>query len=39
MTDWRMVCLLVAIGVGWGATQPLGKIATMTGHQPFGLIF
>ncbi len=34
-----MVCLLVAIGVGWGATQPLGKIATMTGHQPFGLIF
>lgn len=30
---------LTAIGVGWGATQPLGKIAASTGHQPFGLIF
>jgi drug/metabolite transporter (DMT)-like permease len=25
--------------VGWGSTQSLGKIATATGHQPFGLIF
>jgi len=30
---------LIAMGVGWGATQPLGKMATMTGHPPFGLIF
>jgi drug/metabolite transporter (DMT)-like permease len=30
------LCLL---GLGWGITQPLGKIATSTGHQPFGLIF
>ncbi len=27
------------LGIGWGATQSLGKIATETGHQPFGLIF
>jgi drug/metabolite transporter (DMT)-like permease len=27
------------LGLGWGATQPLGKIATQSGHQPFGLIF
>ncbi len=31
--------MLVALGLGWGATQPLGKIATETGHGPFGLIF
>lgn len=31
--------VLVALGVGWGATQPLGKLATSTGYQPFGLIF
>jgi drug/metabolite transporter (DMT)-like permease len=30
---------LVLLGLGWGATQPLGKIATQSGHQPFGLIF
>jgi drug/metabolite transporter (DMT)-like permease len=30
---------LCVLGVGWGATQPLGKIATQSGHQPFGLIF
>ncbi len=30
---------LIVLGVGWGATQPLGKIATQSGHQPFGLIF
>jgi drug/metabolite transporter (DMT)-like permease len=27
------------MGLGWGATQPLGKIATSTGHQYLGLIF
>lgn len=31
--------ILAAIGIGWGSTQPLGKIAASTGHQPFGLIF
>jgi drug/metabolite transporter (DMT)-like permease len=30
------LCLL---GLGWGVSQPLGKIATSTGYQPFGLIF
>lgn len=40
MTDvWRFRLMLVILGVGWGATQPLGKMATMTGHPPFGLIF
>jgi drug/metabolite transporter (DMT)-like permease len=31
--------VLLAIGAGWGLTQPLGKIATSAGHQPFGLVF
>ena len=30
---------LMLLGLGWGATQPLGKIAASTGHPPFGLIF
>jgi drug/metabolite transporter (DMT)-like permease len=33
------VLVLVVLGVGWGSTQSLGKMATATGHQPFGLIF
>jgi drug/metabolite transporter (DMT)-like permease len=33
------VLMLVGLGIGWGSTQPLGKIAASTGHQPFGLIF
>lgn len=36
---WVFALVLVALGVGWGSTQSLGKIATSTGHQPFGLIF
>ena len=36
---WRYGLLLLALGVGWGATQPLGKIAGSTGHQAFGLLF
>jgi len=35
----RYGLVLVALGIGWGATQPLGKIAASTGHQAFGLIF
>lgn len=30
---------LLVLGVGWGSTQSLGKIATSTGHGHFGLIF
>lgn len=33
------LAILLAMGIGWGSTQPLGKIAASTGHQPFGLIF
>ncbi|MDO8883859.1 MAG: DMT family transporter [Pseudotabrizicola sp.] len=40
MSNHRLFALvLVALGVGWGLTQPLGKLATSTGYQPFGLIF
>lgn len=35
----RYAVILALIGIGWGSTQPLGKIAASTGHQPFGLIF
>ncbi|MFM2366473.1 MAG: hypothetical protein RIR95_1081 [Pseudomonadota bacterium] len=31
--------ILLAVGIGWGATQPLGKMAAATGRLPFGLIF
>lgn len=31
--------LLIAMGIGWGSTQPMGKIAVSTGHRQFGLIF
>ena len=34
-----LIGVLVLLGVGWGMTQPLGKIATTGGAQPFGLIF
>ncbi|WP_397542322.1 EamA family transporter [Roseovarius salis] len=30
---------LFALGVGWGLTMPLAKVAVSTGHQPYGLIF
>jgi drug/metabolite transporter (DMT)-like permease len=33
------VAVLLALGIGWGSTQALGKIAASTGHGPFGLIF
>lgn len=36
---WKFGAILVLLGAGWGATQPLGKIAVSTGHPPFGLIF
>ena len=31
--------VLIALGAGWGLTQPLTKIAVSTGHMPFGLLF
>jgi drug/metabolite transporter (DMT)-like permease len=31
--------LLVVMGAGWGATQPLSKIAVSTGYGHFGLVF
>lgn len=30
---------LLLLGIGWGSTQPLGKIATSSGHGHFLLIF
>lgn len=34
-----LVALLVVLGAGRGATQPLTKVAVATGHGPMGLIF
>ncbi len=39
VTQAKNVGLLVVLGVGWGSTQPLGKIAASTGTGPFALIF
>lgn len=36
---WLFPLILIWLGIGWGATQPLGKIATTSGAGPFGLIF
>jgi drug/metabolite transporter (DMT)-like permease len=36
---WFLALMLVGLGVGWGATQPLGKIATESGAGPVTLIF
>ena len=30
---------LIVLGIFWGATIPLSKIAVSTGHHPFGVIF
>lgn len=35
---WVFLPVLLWLGIGWGSTQPLGKIATSGGHGPFGLI-
>lgn len=39
MSRLTYAAILALIGIGWGSTQPLGKIAASTGHPPFGLIF
>ncbi len=31
--------ILVALGAGWGVTQPLAKIAVSEGYRHFGLVF
>jgi len=31
--------VLILMGAGWGATQPMTKIAVSTGYGPFGLLF
>ena len=36
---WLYPAMLLGMGLGWGLTQPLGKIAASSGHKPFGLIF
>jgi drug/metabolite transporter (DMT)-like permease len=36
---WLFGLMLVGLGIGWGATQPLGKIATESGAGPVTLIF
>ncbi len=33
------IFVLLAIGTGWGLTQPLAKIAVSEGYEPLGLIF
>ena len=35
----QMLAVLVGLGIGWGTTQPLGKIAASTGHGPMGMVF
>jgi drug/metabolite transporter (DMT)-like permease len=34
-----LTAALLALGLGWGATQPLSKIAVSEGYRPLGLIF
>ncbi len=34
-----MVAVLLAVGIGWGSTQSLGKIAASSGHPPLGMVF
>ncbi len=39
MKQFGVWAILLILGIVWGATMPLTKIAVSTGHQPFGLIF
>lgn len=38
-TRFGLWAILVVMGMGWGFTIPLAKIAVSTGHMPMGLIF
>ena len=35
----HFLLVLLGLGIGWGSTQALGKIAVSTGHGLFGLMF
>ncbi len=37
--DLGPYAVLLTMGMGWGLSVPLSKIAVSTGHQPLGLIF
>ncbi|MBR2655653.1 MAG: DMT family transporter [Loktanella sp.] len=37
--DGTLTLALVALGAGWGLTQPLTKITVTAGYEPFGIIF
>ncbi|MEQ8367974.1 MAG: DMT family transporter [Roseicyclus sp.] len=38
--DWALyAAVLIAMGAGWGITQPLAKIAVSEGYRHFGIIF
>ncbi len=39
MDRFRLIAVLIALGMIWGFTITLTKIAVSTGHQPLGLIF
>jgi len=39
MKRFGVVAVLLAMGIVWGATIPLTKVAVSTGYQPLGLIF
>lgn len=39
MSRSRSTAVLVVLGIVWGMTFPLTKIAVSTGHKPLGLIF
>ena len=34
-----LLAILVALGAGWGITQPLAKLAVSEGYRHFGIIF
>ncbi len=38
-TRASLIAALFAMGIGWGLSVPLTKIAVSTGYKPFGLIF
>jgi drug/metabolite transporter (DMT)-like permease len=39
MRDLGPYAVLLVMGMGWGLSVPLSKLAVSTGHQPLGLIF
>jgi len=39
MKQFGTLVILLVLGLVWGATIPLSKIAVSSGHQPLGLIF